>query len=109
MRLSPLDPSMFSMHGAMAYAHFLAGRYDMASSCAEKARRENPTFLLTISISAASNALAGRLEPARKDMARALELNADLRAANLGDLTPFRRAEDLAMFANGLRKAGLPE
>jgi hypothetical protein len=42
-------------------------------------------------------------------MARALELNADLRAANLGDLTPFRRAEDLAMFANGLRKAGLPE
>jgi TolB-like protein len=109
MRLSPLDPAMYAMHGAMAYAHFLAGRYDMASSCAEKARRENPTFLLTISISAASNALAGRLEPARKDMARALELNADLRAANLGDLTPFRRAEDLAMFANGLRKAGLPE
>ena len=34
MRLSPFDPSMFSMHGAMAYAHFLAGRYDMASSCA---------------------------------------------------------------------------
>ena len=37
MRLSPLDPNMFAMHGAMAYAHFLAGRYDMASSCAEKA------------------------------------------------------------------------
>jgi TolB-like protein len=51
MRLSPLDPSMYAMHGAMAYAHFLASRYDMASSCAEKVMRDNPTFLLTICIS----------------------------------------------------------
>jgi len=109
MRLSPLDPSMYSMHGAMAYAHFLAGRYDMASSCAETAMRHRPTFLLTICISAASNALAGRLEPAQRGLARALEFNPDLRASNLRDLAPFRRAEDLATFAKGLRKAGLPE
>jgi TolB-like protein len=109
MRLSPLDPSMFSMHGAMAYAHFLAGRYDMASSCAEKATRDYPTFPLAMCISAASNALAGRLEPAQKAMARALERSPDLRASNLINLTPFRRAEDFATFAEGLRKAGLPE
>jgi len=109
MRLSPLDPSMYAMHGAMAYAYFLAGRYDMASSCAEKVMRDNATFLLAISISAASNALAGRLEPAQKAMARALERNPDLHTSNLRDLTPFRRAEDFATFAEGLRKAGLPE
>jgi TolB-like protein len=109
MRLSPLDPSMYSMQGAMAYAHFLASRYDMASSCAEKAMRDHRTFLLTICISAASKALAGQLEPAQKAMARALELNPDLRASNLRDLAPFRRAEDFATFAKGLRKAGLPE
>jgi TolB-like protein len=109
MRLSPLDPSMYGMHGAMAYAHFLASRYDMASSCAEKAMRDNPTFLLTICISAASNALAGRLEPAQKAMARALERNPGLRTSNLRDLTPFRRAEDFTTLAKGLRKAGLPE
>jgi TolB-like protein len=109
MRLSPLDPSMFSLHGAMAYAHFLAGRYDMASSCAEKATRDNPTFLLAMCISAASNALAGRLEPAQKAMARALERSPDLRASNLINSTPFRRAEDLATFAKGLRNAGLPD
>jgi TolB-like protein len=109
MRLSPLDPSMFSMYGAMAYAHFLAGRYDVASSYAEKSMRDNRTFLLTICISVASNALAGQLEPAQKAMARALELNPDLRASNLRDLAPFRRAEDLATFAKGLRQAGLPE
>jgi TolB-like protein len=109
MRLSPLDPSMFSMYGAMAYAHFLASRYDMASSWAEKAMRERPIFLLGMCISAASNVLAGRLEPAQKAMARALERNPGLRAANLRDMAPFRRAEDLATFAKGLRNAGLPE
>jgi len=65
--------------------------------------------LLAIRISAASNALAGRLEPAREGIARALECNPDFRISNLRDLAPFRRAEDLAMFAKGLRKAGLPE
>src|SRR5258706_5326134 len=109
MRLSPLDRSMYAMHGAMAYAHFLASRYDMASSFAEKSMRENPNFLLAIRISAASNALVWRLEPAREGIARALECNPDLRISNLRDLAPFRRAEDLAMFAKGLRKAGLPE
>ena len=44
MRLSPLDPSMYTMKGAMAYAHFFASRYDMASSCAEKSLRDNPDF-----------------------------------------------------------------
>jgi tetratricopeptide (TPR) repeat protein len=109
MRLSPLDPSTFSIQGAMAYAHFLAGRYDMASSCAEKSLRNNPDFQLAIYIFAASNALAGRLEPAQKCMARAREFNPDLRTSNMGDLAPFRRAQDLATFADGLRKAGLLE
>ena len=109
MRLSPLDPSMPSMHGAIAYAHFLASRYDMASSFAEKSMRDNPAFLLAICVSAASNALAGRLEPAQKAMARALECDPNLRASNLRDLAPFRRAEDFTTFAKGLRKAGLPE
>jgi TolB-like protein len=109
MRLSPLDPSMYGMHGAIAYAHFLADRYDMASSYAERVMRDNPTFLLANCISAASHGLAGRLEPAQIDMARALKCNPDLRASNLRDLAPFRREQDLAKFAKGLRNAGLPE
>ena len=109
MRLSPLDPSKYGMHGAMAYAHFLASRYDMASSWAEKAMRERPIFLLGMCISAASNALAGRLEPAQRAMSRALECDPNLRGSNLRDLAPFRRAEDFTTFAKGLLKAGLPE
>ena len=109
MRLSPFDPSLYAMNGAEAYAHFLAGHYDMASSSAEKALRDNPDFLLAICMFAASNALAGRLPPARKGITRALECNPDLRISNLGDLAPFRRADDMTHFARGLRAAGLPE
>ncbi|XIA63855.1 winged helix-turn-helix domain-containing tetratricopeptide repeat protein [Bradyrhizobium sp. TZ2] len=109
MRLSPLDPSLYGMHGAMAYAHFLARRYDMASSCAENSLRFKPTFLLAICVSAASNALAGRLDPAQRAMSRALECDPDLRATNLRDLATFRREEDFATFAEGLSNAGLPE
>jgi TolB-like protein len=109
IRMSPLDPGVSIMHGAAAYAHFLASRYEMASSSAEKSMRDSPSFLLPICISAASNAFAGRLEPAQKAIARALEFNPDLRASDLRDLAPFRRAEDFATFVAGLRKAGLPE
>ncbi len=109
MRLSPFDPSLYAMNGAEAYAHFLAGHYDMASLSAEKALRDNPDFLLAICMFAASHALAGRLPPARKGITRALECNPDLRISNLGDLAPFRRAEDMTHFARGLRAAGLPE
>ncbi|WP_338699754.1 MULTISPECIES: winged helix-turn-helix domain-containing tetratricopeptide repeat protein [unclassified Bradyrhizobium] len=109
MRLSPLDPSMYSINAAVAYAHFLSGRHDMALSWAEKALRDNPDFLLTICMCAACNALTGRLEPAQKSIARARERNPDLCISNLDDLAPFRRAEDLALFAKGLREAGLPD
>jgi TolB-like protein len=108
MRLSPRDPVMYGMQAAAAYAHFLAGRYDVASSWAEKAMREHPRFLLSICVSAASNAFAEHREVARRAMSWALEFNPDLRATNLGDLAPFRRAEHLALFAEGLISAGLP-
>ena len=93
----------------MAYAHFLASRYDMATSYAEKAVRENPSFLLERCILAAGNALAGRLEAAQAGLKRVLECSPDLRAAHLKELTSFRHEDDLARFANGLRIAGLPE
>lgn len=109
MRLSPVDPSQYGMLGAAAYAHFLAGRYDVASSCAEKSMRDNPTFLLSICSFTASNALAGRPGEARRGLALALECSPKLRASNLNDLAPFRRPEDVATFAKGLRQAGLPE
>src|SRR3546814_511622 len=39
IRLSPLDPEMYRMQAGMAVAHLFAGRFDTASSWAEKAFR----------------------------------------------------------------------
>jgi hypothetical protein len=97
------------MHGAAAYAHFLARRYDATWSWAEKAIRENPNFMLALCAFAASSALAGQLGQARRIMARIEKTDPNLRVSTLRDLTPFRRSKDLAVFAKGLRKAGLPE
>jgi len=107
-RLSPLDPSMYGIRAAAAYAHFLLHHYDVASSLAEQARHGNPNFVLGVCISAASNVFAGRIEAAQRTIARALECDPGLRLSNLKNLTPFERSEDFALFADGLSKAGLP-
>jgi tetratricopeptide (TPR) repeat protein len=110
MRLSPFDPFMFTMQGVTAFAHFFAGRYDEASSWAEKAFWERPNILATLRIAAVSNAFAGRLDEAQRAVARALELDPDMRLSNLKDrIGTFRRPEDFAKYADGLRRAGLPE
>jgi tetratricopeptide (TPR) repeat protein len=110
MRLSPLDPFMFSMQGVTAFAHFFAGRYEEAVVWAEKAFWERPNILATLRIAAASNAFAGRLEEAQKAVARALELDPGMRLSNLKDrIGTFRRPQDYAKYAQALRQAGLPE
>ena len=110
MRLSPLDPHIGRMQAAAAHAHFFAGRYDMASSCAEMALRASPDSHLALRSAAASNALAGGLEHAQKMMSRLRQLDPELRISNLKDIMgPHRQPEDVARYEEGLRKAGLPE
>ncbi len=109
MRLSPLDPLSFVAQTAFAHAHFFAGRYEDAASWAERALQDHPDYQLSLRIFVAANALAGRLEVAQQAAKRLRELDPALRISSLGDRFPLRRAEDLAKFADGLRKAGLPE
>ena len=109
MRLSPLDPLTFVMFGVTALAHFVAGRYGNASEWAAKAVREQPNFPVAIRSLAASSALAGRLDDAQRAIARARRLDPELRISNLRDRVGPYRPEDLARFAEGLRRAGLPE
>ena len=110
MRLSPLDPRMTGMRSGTAHAHFFLGRYDEAASWAAMALQDNPDFQPGLRIDAASNAMAGRPEQAHKAVARLRQLNPALRVSNLKDvLGPYRRAEDLSRYEEGLRRAGLPE
>jgi TolB-like protein/tetratricopeptide (TPR) repeat protein len=109
MRLSPMDSEMYRMQAGTAMAHLLARRYDAASSWAEKSFRELPSFLIVVGILAASYALAGRMDEAHQAMSDLRRLDPTLRVSNLEDWLPFHRQDDLAIFADGLRKAGLPE
>jgi tetratricopeptide (TPR) repeat protein len=110
MRLSPLDPRLTAMRVGTAHAHFFLGRYDEAVSWAAMALQDNADYQPGLRIQAASNAMAGRLEQATKAVARLRQLNPTLHVSTLKDvLGPFRRAEDIFRYEEGLRQAGLPE
>jgi TolB-like protein/class 3 adenylate cyclase len=108
MRLSPLDWETFGFLGSTAYAHLFGGRYNEASTWAEKAIRENPNFLPVCIIAAASNALTGRMKEARTALERLRQIDPSLRISNLKNALFFRRPEDIAKLAEGLEIAGLP-
>ena len=109
IRLSPLDAFIFGMFSAMAWPHFLMGRYDEAASWARRALQENSDYLPAVRILAASEALAGHALEAQKTIERLRKLQPELRIADLEHQVPLRRPIDAAKYADGLRKAGLPE
>jgi adenylate cyclase len=109
MRLSPQDPQKFAMELVVAIAHLFAGRPDQALSWAERAVQERPNFFVGTCIVAASAALARKIAQAEKAMLRLRQLNPAVRISNLDKMQPFRRPEQLATLAEGLRIAGLPE
>lgn len=109
IRLSPLDPTLFAIQNGVAFVHFLAGRYDDATSWSEMSLREQPNYFPANCVAVASHALAGRLDEARRAMTRLRQIDPTLRISNLGEWYPLRRKEDLTKFAAGLRTGGLPE
>ena len=108
-RMSPLDPLMPVAQSGRALAHFFAGRHDEATSQAERVLRESLDFHTALRVSAASHALAGRIEQAQNALARLRQVDPTLRVSNLRELTPLRRPKDIATYAEGMRLAGLPE
>jgi TolB-like protein len=109
IRLSPFDPLMPAIRAGIAFAHFMAGRHDEASTMAEQLLRERTDWHIGLRVAAASNALAGRMTVAQNAMARPRQLDPLLRISDLKELTPLRRPQDLAKFIEGMRKAGLPK
>jgi tetratricopeptide (TPR) repeat protein len=111
LRLSPIDPRTVFVQEGMAHAHFFAGRYDEALTWARMALRGLPDYHGSLRVAAASCALAGRDEEAKRLMARLLEIDPALRISNLlqNISGPSRRPEYPAKYADALRKAGLPE
>jgi tetratricopeptide (TPR) repeat protein len=113
MRLSPLDLHASRIYASMGWTHLFAGRYDEAAAWARKAALEKPGWAVPPRIEAAACALSGRIAEAQEALARMRVIDPDLRLSHLGKqrgvASRLRRAEDLVLFIEGLRLAGLPE
>ncbi len=109
IRLSPLDPAIFSFYQALALAELAAGRYEAGLSWAEAALRENggmPALRLKLSLCG----YLGRHEEARACLSRVREFHCEPTIAGIMRALPKGVVPQLAArVAEGLRKAGLPE
>jgi len=73
------------------------------------AGRERPNFALAAGVAAASAALCEKRAEAEKAMARVRQIDPDLRLSNLDGWIALNLREDFDRWADGLRRAGLPE
>jgi TolB-like protein/class 3 adenylate cyclase len=109
MRLSPHDPHMFMMQCAMGWAQYLAGNYGEALKCAGIALEAKPDFAIALCILSAASAQAGRQADATAYVGRLRQQMPELRISNLFNLLGPLKSEAQRKYAEGLRKAGLPE
>ncbi len=109
LRLSPLDPLISRMQSGIAFAHFLAGRYQEGCVWAEKALLAEPNFVVAFRILAANQAMAGQSDKARTTLARLLRLTPTQTIATLSTWAPFGRPQDFSKWVEALRLAGMRE
>jgi len=111
LRLSPLDPQRWLFFLGMSFAHVVARRFEDAIDWADRCLREQPRLASGYRLKAVACAHLGRMREARDGAGRMLELQpqytiSEWRRAYAGF---FSSPETLAMYVDGLRKAGLPE
>ena len=109
IRLSPLDPEMALFLGAIAAAHYIAGRFAEAAQCTTETLRLRPDFEGAQRLRCASLAQAGQVDEARSFLATVRrqqpQLSIDWIRANL----PYQTPQLMEHFLKGMRKAGLSD
>jgi adenylate cyclase len=109
MRLSPLDPLGYVFRFGLALANFIAGRYEEALEWAEQSAREQPRYVPPLRLKVVICALLDRLEDAQASLRQLLDLHPGLTMANFYANVPVMSPELRDAYADGFRKAGLPE
>jgi len=108
MRLSPLDPWVWSAFHALTLGHFHRGRYEDAATAARKAVQFNPGHSISHMLLAAPLAKLGRHKEAKAAAARVMELQPAFRYSR--QFAGVDCAPGLAAaLGEALRTAGLPE
>jgi tetratricopeptide (TPR) repeat protein len=109
-RLSPFDPLDYWNAVSRGIVHLLAGRFEAAIECADRALRDQPRVGIAIRVKIAANAHLGRLDKARAELERQLAINPKLTIAGYrAFMAPVVASEVCDLLITGLRLAGLPE
>ena len=108
-RLSPTDPMQWSCMHVRSCAYLHAREYEQAADWAYRALRQphvsqNPFVVHLIAL-----VHLGREEEARASLERLVQRYPNASIENVLHRTPLKRPEDVQIWAEGLRKAGLPE
>jgi adenylate cyclase len=106
IRMSPVDPQLYSPLGGMGYAFIELGRFDEAIVAGKKAQRQNPSYSPAYRCLASAFALIGRDAEAREAAARLLEVDP---AFTMSAYVARGGQSNAKLLIEGLRKAGLPE
>jgi TolB-like protein len=109
IRLSPLDPEMALFLGAIAVAHFAAGRYGEAIDRSLEAQRLRPGFQGSRRLLCASLAHAGRVDEARSLLPTIRSEQPQLSLAWIRANVPYQTVDLMERFLDGFRRAGLGE
>ncbi len=112
MRLSPLDPLAFAYMAGIAFAHMAAGRYEEAIEWADRTLHAQPRYVVAMRFKLVCLAHLGRTDDACELLKRVLDLSPGLTIAAWQAsyaTTSVFSPEFLALYVDGLRKAGVPE
>jgi DNA-binding SARP family transcriptional activator/TolB-like protein/Tfp pilus assembly protein PilF len=109
IQLSPSDPHLFFFLAAIIMPHLLRGEYHEAADAGRKAIELNPWFSSSFKGHLAVLGHLGCREEAASVKERLLKLEPDFTVRDAIRRSPMCVPEDVERYAEGLRRAGLPE
>jgi len=107
MRMSPVDPQLYTAFTGMGFAFIELRRFDEAIIAAKKAQRLNPCYPGPYRCLASAFAHLGRDAEAREAAARMLEIDPAFTISAW--IARSRLSKSTMLMIEGFRKAGLPE
>jgi TolB-like protein len=108
-QLSPHDPHAFFFDMALMMPYFLRGDFHRALAVGRRAIELNPGFTSTYKGYLATLGRLGHEQESARVLARLLAIEPGFCVRSALERSPMAIAADLRLYADGLRRAGLPE
>jgi DNA-binding SARP family transcriptional activator/TolB-like protein/Tfp pilus assembly protein PilF len=109
IELSPSDPHLFFFQAAVIMPHLLLGQYREAAAAGRRAVELNPWFSSAFKGYVAALGHLGQTREAAGLLTRLLKLESSFSVQEAIRRSPLNLTADIERYAEGLRRAGLPE